>query len=131
MNQTNAEEHFVSGIYDLEDNAWRWTARQAVLRLRLKQTSDLKFVMKYTVPVQVISYSKKVRIRILLNGRPWQEIHHERDGIYELEKPVPAELLKPEADNIVTIEIDKPWPAEDNRPEMGLILVHAGFQPAS
>ncbi len=129
MNQTNAERHFVSGIYTLEANTWRWAGRQAVLRLHLNRAEKLKYVMKFAVPQEVIARNGPVSIRILLNGRRWQEMRYEKDGIYEIEKPVPADWLKPEADNIVAIEIDKPLPAEGGGPELGFILVHAGFQP--
>lgn len=128
MNQINAERYFVSGIYQLEDNAWRWCGGKAELRLRLGQLENLKFVMKHAVPVQVISRAKTVRMRILLNGKRWEEMVYEKDGIYEIEKPAPVKLLRPNAENVITIEVDKPLPPEGGRPEMGFILVHAGFQ---
>jgi len=130
MNQINAERHLVSGVYQLEDNAWRWCAGRAALRLRLGPVDNLKFVMRYSVPVQVMQRAGAVRLRILLNGKLWEETRYDKDGIYEIDKPVPANLLLPNADNHVTIEIDKPLPPDAGRPEYGFILVHAGFQPA-
>ncbi len=129
-NQINAERYFVSGVYQLEENAWRWCAGRAELRLRLGPVENLKFVMKYAVPVQVMERAGRVNMRILVNGKPWEEMHYEKDGIFEIDKAVPAALLKPESENRVTILVDKPLPAEAGRPEMGFILVHAGFQPA-
>ena len=128
MNQPNAEQHFVSGIYKLEANAWRWTGRRAVLRLRLNDTRNLRYVMKFAVPVQVISRSGPVRLRILLNENRWEEMRYEKDGIYEIEKPAPEKLLKPQSENILAIEIDKPLPPGGDGRELGFILVHAGFQ---
>ncbi len=129
MNQTNAARYFVSGIYGLEDNAWRWAGRQAIVKLRLKETEKLKFQMKYAVPRQVIDRNGPVRLRILFNEKLWEELRYSTDGIFEIDKPAPARLLKPDADNLVTIEIDKPLPGENGGPEMGFILVHVGFQP--
>jgi hypothetical protein len=130
MNQGNAERHFVSGIYTLEANSWRWAGRRAVLRLRLHETKDLKLVMKFAVPGQVIAKNGPVRLRIDLNGRRFEELRYEKDGIYEWEKPAPADLLKADAENILAIEIDKPLPP-DRGPELGFILVYAGLQPAA
>ncbi len=129
MNQINAERHFVSGVYQLEDNAWRWCGGKAALRVRLGTVDNLKFVLRHAVPVQVIGRAKTVRMRILINGKPWEEMVYEKDGIYEIEKPAPVKLLRPNAENIIAIEVDKPLPAQGDRPEMGFILVHVGFQP--
>ncbi len=131
MNQTNAEQHFVSGIYTLEANAWRWTGGQAVLRLYLKETAGLQYAMKFAVPREVLTHHAPMHIRIRLNGQPWEELRYDKDGIYDFAKPVPAGLLKPQAENLVTIEIAEPLPSNGRGPELGFILVEAGFQPAA
>lgn len=128
MNQANAERHIVSGVYALEADAWRWAGKQAVLRLHLEQTANLKFVMKFAVPEPVIKQNGPVKLAILLNGRRWHELRYAKDGIYEFEKPAPAEFLKANDENLVTIEIDKPLPPRAGGRELGFILVHAGFQ---
>ena len=131
MSQLNAERHFVSGIYQLEENAWRWCAGKAELRLRLGELENLKFSMKHAVPVQVMSRAGgPVTMQIRINGKKWEEMRYDKDGIYEIDKPAPVGLLRPNAENTLTIEIDKPLPAEAGKPEMGFILVHAGFEPS-
>ena len=129
MNQPDAEKYFVSGIYTLEANAWRWAGRRAELRLHLNRTDNLKYVMKFAVPQAVIARNGPVWLEIFLNSQKWERLRYEKDGVYEFEKPAPAQMLKPQADNIVAIEIDKPLPAGSRGPELGFILVHAGFQP--
>jgi hypothetical protein len=129
MNDPEAARYFVSGVYGLESNAWRWAAGRAVLRLHLKETRDLKYAMTFAVPHEVTAHSGPVRLTILINDKKWEEISYDKDGIYEIDKPVASKLLKPEADNLVTLEIDKPWPGEGARQERGFILVRAGFLP--
>ncbi len=129
MNQSNAKEYFVSGIHDLEADAWRWAARRAVLRLRLRDPEDLKCVMRFAVPAAVIQRNGPVKLQIQLNGKPWEQLRYDKDGIYEWEKPVPANLLKADSENLLAIEIDKPLPPERGGRELGFILVYAGFQP--
>jgi hypothetical protein len=129
MNQLHAERHFVSGVYQLEADTWRWCSGRAELRVRLGTADNLKFVMKYAVPAQVIEKSKAIEMRISINGTNWERMRHDKDGIFEIDKPAPLKLLKPESENTLTIEVDRPLPAAPGRPEMGFILVHAGFQP--
>jgi hypothetical protein len=130
MNQINAEEHFVSGVYGLEAGAWRWTGRQAVLRLQLKEAAGLKYAMKFAVPREVLAHRSPLRLRVLLNGKLWEQLEYEKDGIYDFEKPVPPDLLKPQAENLVALEVEAPLPARAGGHELGLILVQAGFQSA-
>lgn len=129
MNQSDAEKYLVSGVYGLQAETWRWTGRQAVLRLHVTQPQNLKYVMRFAVPQNVIARNSPVRLDVLINGKKLETLSYKKDGVYEIEKPVPPELLKADEDNIVTIEINKPLPADANGPELGFILVHAGFQP--
>ena len=128
MNQSDASRYFVSGIHDLEAGNWRWTGRQAALRFQLSQTKNLKYVMRFAVPEPVIARNGPIRLRILINGKKLEELQYQKHGVYEFEKPTPAEMLKPDAENIVTMEIDKPLPSDGRGPELGFILVHAGFR---
>jgi hypothetical protein len=131
MNQINADQHIVSGIYKVEQNSWRWTAGQAVLRFYLKDTVDLKYSMKFGAPREVLEYSRPLDLRIMLNGKPWEELRYDKEGVYEFEKAVPAGFLRPQAENLVRLEIGKPRPPVADSPELGFILVHAGFQPVA
>ena len=131
MNQPDAARYFISGVYGLEAGTWRWVGKSAELRFHLKDTQNLNYVMKFAVPAAVITRNGPVRISILINGTNWEQLGYSKDGIYEIEKPVPSKLLKPEADNTVTLEIDKPLPPEGKGLELGFILVRAGFRAAA
>jgi len=130
MNQSDAEQYFVSGISGLQAQTWRWTSRQAVLRFRLASAENQRYVMKFAVPGVVLARNGPVKLDILINSTKFDELRYNKDGVYEIEKPVPPAMLKTDAENLVTIEIDKPLPADGKGPELGFILVHAGFRPA-
>ena len=87
MNQSDAARYFVSGIYGLEAATWRWTGRQAVLRLYLSKTDSLKFVTRFAVPAPVIARNGPIRVRILINEKKLEELQYKKDGVYEFEKP--------------------------------------------
>lgn len=130
MNQTDAERHLVSGIYGLQAQTWRWAGRQAVLRLRVSSAENLRYVMRFAVPQAVLARNGPVRLEILINGKKLDELRYSKDGVYDIAKPVPPAMLKPDAENMVTIEIDKPLPSDGEGPELGFILVHAGLRPS-
>lgn len=130
MNQPDATRYFVSGVQGLESDAWRWAGREAVLRFQLQNTSSLQFVLRFAVPREVIVRNGPVRLTASFNGKTWKSFDYSKDGIYEIAEPAPAGLLKPGAENLVTIAIDKPLPPNHGGPEQGFILVYAGFRPA-
>jgi len=130
MNQSDAQQYFVSGISALQAETWRWAGRQAVLRFRIASTENQRYVMKFAVPEVVLARNGPVRLDILINGTKLEELRYSKDGVYEIEKPVPPAMLKTDGENLVTIEIDKPLPSDGKGPELGFILVHAGFRPA-
>src|SRR5262245_18148674 len=55
MSPPDATRYFVSGVLWLESGTWRWTSREAKLRFHLKETENLKYVMKFAVPGAVIA----------------------------------------------------------------------------
>ncbi|HYM13242.1 MAG TPA: hypothetical protein VEU62_21055 [Bryobacterales bacterium] len=128
MNQPDAVRYFVSGIQGLEANTWRWAGREAVLRFQLQDTSNLQFVVRFAVPREVIARNGPVRLTTSFNGKIWKGFGYAKDGIYEIAEPAPARLLKPSAENRVSIAIDKPLPPDHGGPEQGFILVYAGFR---
>jgi hypothetical protein len=130
MNQPDAPRYFVSGVQGLEANAWRWAGREAVLRFQLQETSHVQFVLRFAVPREVIARNGPVRLAISFNGKTWKGFDYSKDGIYEIAEPAPARLLKPGAENLVSIAIDKPLPSGRGGPEQGFILVYAGFRTA-
>jgi hypothetical protein len=129
MNQPDAEKYFISGIYGLESNAWRWAGPTAVLRFHLTETESLAYVMKFAVPRELTAQIVPVHLRILINGQRWQDLSYDQQGIYDLEKPAPAAILKPQSDNLVTIAIERPPVSDSRAPEPKFILVQVGFQP--
>jgi hypothetical protein len=128
VNQPDATRYFVSGIQGLESNAWRWAGREAVLRFQLQDTASLRFLLRFAVPREVIARNGPVHLTISFNGKIWKTLDYSRDGVYEIDERAPARLLKPGAENGVSIAIDKPIPAEHGGPEQGFILVYAGFR---
>ncbi len=129
MTQADAERYLVSGVYGLEAESWRWTAKRAVVRLPMGPVAGLKLVMKFAVPEPVVARNGPVRLSVQVNDHPVEELRYSRDGHYDFEKPVPAERLKAYADNFVSIEIDKPLPKDVAGRELGFILVYVGLQP--
>lgn len=128
MNAPNAEAHFVHGVSrHLEAGAWRWLEPRAELVFRLDTRSHLRYVMEFAIPEVTFAQRGPVRIAIRINGRLLDEPRYQRGGEFRYEKPVPAEWLRTDIHNFVTLEIDKPWIAPGDGARLGFILKSVGF----
>jgi len=128
MKDPQAEAHIVSGVSrHLEAGAWRWTEPRAELVFRLSEVQHLRFVMEFAVPEMTFAQRGPVTITITVNGRLLDKPGYQRGGEFRFEKAVPAEWLRTDMHNYVTLEIDKPWVAPQDGARLGFILKSAGF----
>jgi len=128
MNAPNAEAHFVRGVSrHLEGGAWRWLEPRAELVFRLETTRHLRFSMEFAIPEATFAQRGPVTVSVLVNGQLVDRSRYEKGGEFRIEKPVPAEWLRTDLHNYVTLEIDKPWVAPQDGARLGFILKSAGF----
>lgn len=128
MKDAGAEAHFLSGVSPhLEVGSWRWTEPRAELVFRLSQVRNLRFVMEFAIPEITFAQRGPVSIAISVNGRLLARPRYERGGEFRFEQAVPAEWLRTDMHNHVTLEIDKAWVAPEDGARLGFILKSAGF----
>ena len=120
MNAPEAESQIVSGIYPLEDGAWRWTTANAIILLKRPQTVK---------PVQAVFYIPSVaparRVTVMLDGARVAEQTYPRDGRYTLASPP---IPPGEGDATLVIAVDKTFSAAGDSRELGIILSEVGFR---
>lgn len=120
MNAPNAADHFLEGVFGLEQNEWRWTAPRASFLL-IAPGGTARLVADIYLPAQ--APGRKVRLEA--GGAPVAELAVSGEGTYRIESGLME--LKAEAVT-VTLLIDRGFrPANDNR-ELGLILRSIGFR---
>lgn len=128
MNHPRAELYFVSDVIGaLESNVWRWTGKKPTLRFRLPATEHLSFTADFTVPELTFRDTGAVTISFVVNGHALDAVRYDTPGEKHFQKPVPAEWLHSDAENIVSAEIDKLWVSKDDHATYGFILIRAGF----
>ena len=128
MNAPNAEAHFVHGVSrHLEGGAWRWLEPRAELVFRLPTAQRLRFVMEFAIPEVTFAQRGPVVVSVFVNDQLLDRSRYEKGGEFRIEKPVPAEWLRTDLHNYVTLEIDKPWVAPQDGARLGFILKSAGF----
>lgn len=128
MNDPDAPAHFVRDVSDqLQGNLWRWTAQRPLLRFVLpKQAKNLKLVMDFTIPGDVMKQTGPITITYFLNQHQIDQITYKEPGEQHYEKPVDPKWLAAE-DNLVSAELSKVFVGDDGA-RLGLALTRAGFR---
>ncbi len=119
MNAPECRDQLVSGVYALEDNRFRWMARQAVVALK-SPSSPTPLRANFTIPDN--AQARKVTLR--LDGREVAAQTYTGPGTYTLES-APVTAAGPAAS--LEIELDRTFTAPPDTRELGMVLTGAGF----
>ena len=122
----------VSGFYDIEQNSWRWTARQFSVLLRPPRNAVQKggvLKLKFSVPGPVLAKLKALSLSASLGGLDLSPETYTQAGEFTYSRDVSGAVLAGDAVK-VDFSLDKALPpdAVDQR-ELGVIVSNVGLEP--
>jgi|SRR5215831_18014647 len=131
MGDPRSAGQLVSGFHDIEDNAWRWTARKFAVDVgtppgAAQNGALLEF--EFTVPQPVIDQLKSVSVSASVDGNVLPPESYSQPGTYSYKRDVPAALLGKESVR-AAFELDKaipPGPADQR--ELGVVASSVGLK---
>jgi hypothetical protein len=127
MSDPDAERFFVQDISTGQQSPpWRWTGKRPTVRMNLNNGTGYRYQVVFAVPAATFKDTGPVSITFYVNSQPLETVRYNSPGNRTFEKPVPAAMLKPLAENTFAAEIDKLWTAPD-KAKLGFILVRIGL----
>jgi hypothetical protein len=120
MSAPEASGQIVSGLYALEDGAWRWMSGSAVVLLK-SPTQALPIEAVFTIP----DPAPARHVELLLDGRVVASQTYSAPGAYTLKSP-PQSPAGPTA--TVTLTIDHTFSVPGDHRELGVIVSSIGFR---
>ena len=109
LGDPRAAGQVVSGFYDIEDGAWRWTEKQFVVELGTPLGASGRgatLELHFTVPPVVIEKNPSITLSASVDGNVLPPETFTKPGEYVYKRDVPASLMN--ADVVrVTFELDK------------------------
>ena len=115
MNAPEAEQQIVSGVYQLENNEWRWMGKTAVILLK-PPASPTPLLVHFFVPNE--AKARQIRIEVNAQVIATKNI---APGAFTLASP-------PIMAGQVTISVDKTFSVQSDSRELGIILTQVGFE---
>jgi hypothetical protein len=117
-----------AGWYQIEDGAWRWVAREAVVMLRPPASLPAPFEVRFTLAKGHVALTGPVTLTVLINDQPLVEQTYAKDGSYTLERMVMAGAIASSPVK-VALRFDKARPpAPPDVRELAAIMVGVGFK---
>ncbi len=120
MSAPEAERQIVSGVYQLEQNRFRWMGRRATILLKRPASPAPLYLIVY-----VPEAAPARRISIAVDGTPLSEHALGGPGLHTVVTP-PVAAGPPVAG--VTITVDRTFQTPGDHRELGVILSEIGFQ---
>ena len=122
----------LSGFYEVEHDAWRWTAGKFSVRLRPPRQASRKgatLQLKFSVPDVVIAKLHAVSLDAVVRGTNLGHESYKQAGEFVYSRDVPPNLLSQDPVQI-DFSLDKVLPATpDDKRNLGIIVSSVGFEP--
>lgn len=126
----NAADHFTQGFYAVEENSWRWTAKNFAVSLSPPFHADQKgaqLMVKLAVPDPVIQKEGSVQLSASVDGYKLAPEVYAKSGKYTYTRDIPADHLKDDTARI-EFSLDHALPPGDtDRRELGIIVSEVGL----
>jgi hypothetical protein len=122
----------LKGFYEIEHDAWRWTAGKFSVRLRTPRRASTKGTtlrLNFSLPEAVIAKLQSVSLDATVNGTALGHETYKQAGAFTYSRDVPAPVLTQELAQ-VDFSLDKVLPATPgDKRELGIIVTSVGFEP--
>ena len=120
MNAAEAPAQIVSGLYDLENGAWRWMSGAAVVLLKSPAQP-----MAVTAVFHIPEAAPGRQVRLLLDGREVAAQTYSGPGSYTL-RSAPQTPAGPTC--TVTLTVDRTFSVPGDHRELGMVVTAIGFR---
>jgi hypothetical protein len=130
MGDRAVASQLVSGFYDIESNAWRWTMQKFAVNLRPPAHSAQQgavLELHLSVPPASIQKLGAITLSAAIGGTALAPETYSKTGEYMYRSDVPANLLAGDTVRI-DFQLDKAVPPGDvDKRELGVVALSAGL----
>ncbi len=125
-----AAGQLVSGFYDIEDNAWRWTGKQFEIELGTPLGAAARgatLELQFTIPPVVAEKNHSLTLSASVDGNLLPPETFTKAGDFVYKRDVPPALMVAESVKVV-FELDKTMsPGGSDTRELGVVATTAGL----
>jgi hypothetical protein len=116
MNSPDAPGQIVSGLYQLEQSAWRWMGEKAIVLLK-PPVQPAPLHVSFVIPDQAPAR----RLTVSLDGTVIADENYQKPGSYTI-------TTKPVSGSTLAISVDKAFSVPGDGRQLGVVVSELGFR---
>jgi hypothetical protein len=120
MSDLHTTKQLISGFYELEAGAWRWTGKEFKVQLKTPSKDKATLVLQGTVQPDLLRNGAPLTINASIDGTPLAPQTLTKAGPFVYRVPVPASALGPEI-VLADFTLDKTFRVAGDERDLGLI----------
>jgi hypothetical protein len=125
-------QQLISGFYDLESGAWRWTARNFSIALKRPpgaEQNGAKLILRFVIPDVQIQRLGPITLRADVAARALSPETLSKAGTYSYSRDVPADAFHFDT-VLASFSLDKAAPpTESDLRELGVVVTSVALEP--
>jgi hypothetical protein len=98
------------------------------VRVKVSSTKDLRMRLNFAFPDESHAPLLPITVRYFVNDHLLDTVVYKKAGVLEYRKPVPAEWLLLDADNLLRWEISPVYVAKADGMKLSMIVSEAGLE---
>lgn len=129
MSDATAKTQLVSGFYDIENNAWRWTAGKFSVLLRAPRgAAGATVTFAFTIADVSVQKLGPISLTAMVNGMVLKTEQYEKSGPQAFTADLLPSMLTTDSVRVDFV-LDKSIPPGVDRRELGVIATSVGLSP--
>ena len=110
------------------DQFWRWASASPTVRVRVSERTGLRLRVNFAFPEESHRPLLPITVRYFVNDKLLEAVVYKQAGVLEFRKPVPAEWLLENADNLIRCEISPVYVAKADGMKLSMIVSELGLE---
>ena len=98
------------------------------MRVRVSKTTGLRLRVNFAFPEESHKPLLPITVRYFVNDKLLETVVYKQVGVLEFRKPVPAEWLLENADNLIRCEISPVYVAKADGVKLSMIVSELGLE---
>ncbi|MBI2686728.1 MAG: hypothetical protein HYX27_10465 [Acidobacteria bacterium] len=124
-----AADYVISGfLRGAPDDTWRWASTNPTVRVRVSEAAGLRLRLNFAFPEESHKPLLPITVKYFVNDHLLDTVVYRKAGVLEYRKPVPADWLKTDVDNLIRWEIDPPYVAKADGVKLSMIVAEVGLE---
>jgi hypothetical protein len=129
FSDARSPDYLVKGFLpSAPDQLWRWASESPTVRVKVGDKKGLRMRLNFAFPDESHVPLLPITVKYFVNDHLLDTVVYQKAGVLEYRKPVPAEWLELDVDNLLRWEISPVYVAKADGMKLSMIVSEVGLE---